>query len=180
MKKAKRTNTGGRRALLLLVPILVALGIIAASELSKPAPVSQAEHTPMIRDSGAIAIDTPAPAPQSVTAEESDAVIRSLYAERRSDVQVQGTGTVVRILSDDTDGDRHQRFILELDSGQTLLVAHNTDIAPRLDGLQKGDTVSFYGEYVYNDEGGLIHWTHRDPDGRHVDGWLRWDDTVYQ
>jgi hypothetical protein len=61
----------------------------------------------------------------------------------RSGQQVSGIGTVVRTLSDDDDGSRHQRFILELKSGRTLLVAHNIDLAPRVSSLRSGDTVAF-------------------------------------
>jgi len=110
----------------------------------------------------------------------SDAVIGKLFEEQQSNVQVRGSGTVTRLLDDDNTGNRHQRFILELASGQTLLVAHNIDIAPRLDGLAVGDTVEFYGEYVYSDKGGTIHWTHRDPGGRHIAGWLKWDGQTFQ
>jgi hypothetical protein len=94
--------------------------------------------------------------------------------------QVSGEGRVTRILGDDSMGDRHQRFILELDSGQSLLIAHNIDIAPRVDSLQVGDTVSFYGEYEWNDKGGVIHWTHRDPQGQHDAGWIRYRGRTYQ
>ncbi len=86
--------------------------------------------------------------------------------------QVEGSGMVTRVLSDDNDGSRHQRFVLELSSGRTVLVAHNIDLAPRIPGLEGGDSVSFFGEYETNDRGGVIHWTHHDPQGRHVDGWL--------
>lgn len=86
--------------------------------------------------------------------------------------QVQGSGMVLRILADDDQGSRHQRFILELPSGRTVLVAHNIDLAPRVAGLQTGDTVTFYGEFESNERGGVIHWTHRDPQGRHSHGWL--------
>jgi Protein of unknown function (DUF3465) len=86
---------------------------------------------------------------------------------------LQSTGTVTRILPDDNDGSRHQRFILRLDSGRTVLVAHNIDLAPRVEGLAVGDSVEFKGEFVANAQGGVVHWTHRDPQGRHVDGWLR-------
>ena len=106
--------------------------------------------------------------------------IEIAYNNRQSDVQVQGQGTVTRVLPDDRDGSRHQRFILELDSGQALLIAHNIDLAPRINGLNKGDTVAFYGEYEWNSKGGVIHWTHNDPNGRHVDGWLKHRGRTYQ
>ena len=94
--------------------------------------------------------------------------------------QVQGSGRVTRILSDDNDGSRHQRFILELSSGQTLLIAHNIDLAPRVSSLKAGDMVGFYGEYEPNSQGGVIHWTHHDPQGRHVAGWLEHNGKRYQ
>ena len=111
---------------------------------------------------------------------QDDHQIAQAYANRQSNLQVRGEGIVRRILSDDTQGRRHQRFILELASGQTLLIAHNIDIAPRIEGLREGDTVAFYGEYEWNDRGGVIHWTHHDPDGRHADGWLRHNGVNYQ
>jgi hypothetical protein len=40
--------------------------------------------------------------------------------------------------------------------------------------------VSFYGQYEWNAEGGVIHWTHRDPEGQHVSGWLKSNDRTYQ
>lgn len=90
----------------------------------------------------------------------------------RSGDQVRAIGTVSRVLSDDNEGSRHQRFIVRLSSGRTLLIAHNIDLAPRVPSLSVGDTVSFYGEYEWNDRGGVIHWTHHDPRGNHVGGWV--------
>jgi hypothetical protein len=98
----------------------------------------------------------------------------------RGGSQVQGSGVVSRILADDNTGSRHQRFILRLDSGRTLLIAHNIDIAPRLSALRVGDRVGFSGVFEANDQGGVIHWTHRDPDGRHQAGWLQYNDRLYQ
>jgi hypothetical protein len=98
----------------------------------------------------------------------------------RSGSQVEGSGTVVRILSDDNDGSRHQRFILKLSSGRTVLIAHNIDLAPRVRSIAKGDIVSFYGQFESNPQGGVIHWTHKDPKGRHVHGWLEHRGNRYQ
>jgi hypothetical protein len=95
-------------------------------------------------------------------------------------LSVSFSGSVSRVLSDDNDGSRHQRFILSLSSGQTLLVAHNIDLAPRIAGLREGDRVRFYGEYEWNDQGGVIHWTHADPAGRHLAGWLEHEGRKYQ
>jgi hypothetical protein len=109
-----------------------------------------------------------------------DRAIGRAFNTRTSNVQVEGQGTVTRLLADDLEGSRHQRFIVRLASGQTLLIAHNIDIAPRIDGLQKGDRVSFYGEYVWNEQGGMVHWTHHDPQGKHVAGWLKHNGRIYQ
>ena len=113
------------------------------------------------------------------TPASDDRLIAEAFANRQSDLQVAGQGTVRRILPDDTSGRRHQKFILALASGQTLLVTHNIDIAPRIEDLREGDTVSFFGEYEWNARGGVIHWTHHDPDGRHADGWLRHNGIIY-
>ena len=94
--------------------------------------------------------------------------------------QVRGGGKVLRILSDDNTGDRHQRFILKFNSGQTLLIAHNIDLAPRIKPLKEGDFVLFNGQFEENAQGGLVHWTHRDPQGQHVDGWLEHNGKRYQ
>ena len=76
--------------------------------------------------------------------------------------------------------DRHQRFVLRLDSGETLLVAHNIDLAPRVEGLRVGDRVDFRGIYEWNDEGGVVHWTHHDRIWGAPSGWLRHDGRTVQ
>ena len=114
------------------------------------------------------------------SSERNDNPIGRAFTNRTSNVQVEGEGVVTRILSDDVTGARHQRFILRLASGQTVLISHNIDLAGRLEGLREGDSVAFNGEYLWNAEGGLIHWTHHDPAGRHVAGWLKYKGGTYQ
>lgn len=110
----------------------------------------------------------------------TEQVLRQAFEARRGDIQIEGRGVVVKTLPDDEKGSRHQRFILKLSSGQTLLVAHNIDLADKIKGLKKGDKVAFYGEYEWSEQGGVIHWTHHDPAGRHEDGWLKHGGQVYQ
>ncbi|WFB34858.1 DUF3465 domain-containing protein [Kiritimatiellota bacterium B12222] len=95
------------------------------------------------------------------------------YQNRQSNVQVEGQGEIVHILPDDTQGSRHQKFILRINDSLTILIAHNIDLAPRVDPISVGDQIAFYGEYEWNQKGGVVHWTHHDPGGRHPDGWLQ-------
>jgi len=106
--------------------------------------------------------------------------ISKAYASKTSDVQVKGSGIVVKTLADDNVGSRHQRFILKLANDLTVLIAHNIDLAPKIKSLSRGDTVYFYGEYEWNRKGGVIHWTHHDPAGRHTGGWLKHNGKKYQ
>lgn len=122
---------------------------------------------------------THAPAAQT-PADTGDSSVIAAFEQHSHGAHVQGDGTVVAILPDDTRGSRHQRFLVRVDSGPTVLIAHNLDLAPRLSPLQKGDRVSFSGEYVWNPKGGLVHWTHRDPAGRHETGWLKHNGATVQ
>jgi hypothetical protein len=106
--------------------------------------------------------------------------IDQLFHNRESNVQVEGEGVVTRTLPDDLDGSRHQKFIVRIPSGLTILIAHNIDIAPRIEDLKEGDTVRFRGEYVWNKQGGLVHQTHHDPTGKHTSGQLIHNGQTYQ
>ncbi|MES2499858.1 MAG: DUF3465 domain-containing protein [Pseudomonadota bacterium] len=106
--------------------------------------------------------------------------IRQAFENQASNLQVEASGKVVKVLEDDINPPRHQRFILKLDNGLSLLVAHNIDLAKRVADLKTGDAVSFYGEYEWNKKGGVLHWTHHDPQGSHAAGWLRHNGQTYQ
>jgi hypothetical protein len=107
-------------------------------------------------------------------------VLENAFHARQSNLQVTQQGTIVKVLADDEEGARHQRCIVELPSRQRLLIAHNIDIAPRIPGLMKGETLTFHGEYEWNRKGGVIHWTHHDPEGRHQNGWIVYQGKTYE
>ena len=128
-------------------------------------------------------IDTPLSSSKVIakkTTDRGSSEVLAAFKSKRSDVQVRGSGIVKRNLADDNEGSRHQKFILTLDNNQSLLVAHNIDLAPRINSLEVGDKVEFYGEYEWGERGGVLHWTHDDPGGRHVDGWLKHESKLYQ
>lgn len=122
---------------------------------------------------------TPTTRAQAVPAGQRDE-LPNAFNEQKSGIQVTGEGTVTKLLADDNEGSRHQRFVLTLPSGQTLLVVHNIDLAPRLASLKTGDSVAFNGVYEWNAKGGVIHWTHLDPSGRPQPGWLKHAGQTYQ
>lgn len=150
-------------------------GYRVANQLSSP---DCARRGASASSSNALSIVTTGAA--SSASHVGDDAIGRAFASRTSDIQVEGEGTVIRLLPDDLNGSRHQRFIIQLASEQTLLISHNIDIAPRIEGLELGDKVRFNGEYEWNDKGGVIHWTHRDPKGRHIAGWIKHNGKTFQ
>lgn len=110
---------------------------------------------------------------------ENPALLRA-FDQRKSKLLVQGEGRVTKLLKDDNEGSRHQRFILQVNPQQTILIAHNIDLAPRIESLAEGDLVTFSGQYEWNNKGGVVHWTHHDPQGRHPGGWLKHRGRTYE
>ena len=118
---------------------------------------------------------------QSMSKAIGDSQVLHAYKSQLSNIIVEDVeGRVDKLLTDDLEGSRHQRFIMRMESGHTVLVVHNIDLAPRLNELREGDRVSVKGEYEWNDRGGLIHWTHCDPNSRHEDGWIIHEDVRYE
>ncbi|MES9851824.1 MAG: DUF3465 domain-containing protein [Candidatus Thiodiazotropha sp. L084R] len=106
--------------------------------------------------------------------------IELAFKTQAQDLQLTLEGKVKKLLPDDRKGSRHQRFIIRVDSGRTLLVAHNIDLAPRVKSIKVGDRLQIHGVYEWNEKGGVVHWTHHDPRGRHEGGWIRHNGQIYQ
>lgn len=85
---------------------------------------------------------------------------------------------VVGILPDTKHRQRHQRWIVKLANGQTVIAVYNLEIAKRVP-VRIGDIVSLGGEYNWNQKGGVIHWLHGDPKSRRPDGYVHINGSFY-
>jgi hypothetical protein len=113
-------------------------------------------------------------------ASDDNSALQAAFDKKQSNIWLVGSGEVIKILPDDNKGSRHQRFIVKVNLTQTVLIAHNIDLAERLANLQRGDMIQFYGEYEWNEKGGVIHWTHHDPAGKKAGGWIKHNNITYQ
>jgi hypothetical protein len=109
-----------------------------------------------------------------------DAAIVSDFHNHQSTVEVTADGTVVRLLPDRTSSSgAHEQFIVKLSSGDiTVEVEHNISIGVRAP-VKEGDRVIVHGEYIWNAQGGLIHFTHHDPQGTHEGGYIQANGKTY-
>lgn len=151
-------------------------------------PARQEETPSHTKDEGTPAA-LPAPtreisAPPSAPVKQEQAAPRQVKKEETRPIPAgsyHAKGRVIKLLADDDDGIRHQKFLVRLADGSTLLVVHNIDLAPRLDDLAPGDDVEVCGEFVENDKGGLVHWTHHvPPRSRHSAGWIKHLGKIYE
>jgi hypothetical protein len=121
--------------------------------------------------------------PACAAATVDNAAIENDYAERRSVVEVTAEGVVTAVLPDDAGpSGPHQRFIIRLAGAaqtQTLLIDNNVTVGQRVP-VTVSDDVTIHGEYIWNDQGGLIHYTHHDPAPGHEGGWIERNGVRYQ
>ena len=108
------------------------------------------------------------------TQSPNDRALCDAYSGARSHVEVVADGTVARLLGVQPGRiSPHEGFLLALGSGCSLVVRveANTDFTGPIP-LARGQRVLVKGEYEYYPLGGVIHWTHRDPQGRHEGGYI--------
>jgi hypothetical protein len=94
----------------------------------------------------------------------------SAFRLRQSGVWLTLSGQVVRLLPDEYGRFQHQRFFLACPSGQTVLIVNDTSIGRRVP-VRLGDAVVVRGQYVWNAQGGLVHFTHH-AQGSAQGGWI--------
>ena len=113
--------------------------------------------------------DAPAGQEQIIEAQESG---RGLSFVEVKNVQV------VQVLPDEVSANQHQKWMVKLANGRTLLCVYNIDITQRVP-IQVGDTVSMGGQYIFTHAGGLIHWLHADPRAERPNGYVDLNGTRY-
>ena len=117
--------------------------------------------------------------PKSDAYSQADnAALIQAFQSKKSHLFVEGSGVVKKLLAEDNKGARHQKFLVSISPEQTLLFAHNIDLAPSVP-VAVGDTIQFRGEYIYNPKGGVLHWTHRDPQAKTEGGWIKLNGQLY-
>jgi hypothetical protein len=116
--------------------------------------------------------------------DDSNGAVYDAWLAHHSGVEVTATGSVARMLGTRTGpSGTHEGFLLHLRGaagrGLTVRVEDNTDLTGPVP-LSEGESVEVRGEYVYDPRGGLIHYTHLDPRGRHAAGHILANGKVYQ
>ena len=106
------------------------------------------------------------------------------WRAQRSGAEVTADGSIARILGTRAGpSGEHEGFLLHLRGasgrGLTVRVETNVDLTGPIP-LSPGEDVEVRGEYVYDSSGGIIHYTHRDPSGRHAAGYVRTGTALYQ
>ena len=115
------------------------------------------------------------------TQSPDDRALCAAYSSTRSHVEVVADGTVTRVFGVAPGRvSPHEGFLFRLGSGCTLVVRveANTDFTGAIP-LALGQHVLVKGEYEYYSLGGVIHWTHRDPRGRHEGGYIEAGGRMY-
>jgi hypothetical protein len=109
-----------------------------------------------------------------------DAAIASDFQNHQSQVEVTADGIVVGLFPDRSSSTgTHEQFIIRLTSQKmTIEVEHNISIGKRVP-VKEGDRLTVHGEYIWNAQGGLIHFTHHDPQGTHEDGYIIDNGMIY-
>ena len=102
----------------------------------------------------------------------------------RSHIEVIANGSVARMLGTHRGrSGNHEGFLLHLSGsagrGLTVRVEDNVDLTGPIP-LSEGQDVVVRGEYIFDERGGIVHYTHRDPRGRHISGYVLVDGKFYQ
>lgn len=98
-------------------------------------------------------------------------------ARGASAVEVVASGKVAQLLGTfSSPTGQHEGFTIHSKS-MTIRIEDNVSITGPIP-LTKGEPVTLQGVYECND--GVIHWTHHDPRGRHMGGYIQAGGKIYR
>jgi len=108
---------------------------------------------------------------------DGNAAIYNAWLTQHSHLEVTASGVIARDLGTRSGvSGTHEGFLLHLSGasgrGLTVRVEANVDFTGLMP-IAAGEPVVVRGEYEFDSRGGVIHWTHRDPRGRHPDGYIQ-------
>jgi hypothetical protein len=116
---------------------------------------------------------------QQTSSPSRDAEVIEAQNAHAIKLEVTVEAPVLKVLREDDRGLPHQKFLIGLSNGTTVLIAHNLKMASQVP-ISAGDTVRIHGEYIWNAHGGLIHWTHHTDTPYHEGGWIEFQGVRYQ
>ncbi len=110
------------------------------------------------------------------SANDGNAAVFDAWRAQRSHIEVTARGVIARDLGTRAGvSAAHEGFLLHLAGasgrGLTVRVEANVDFTGPMP-IAAGESVIVRGEYEFDARGGVIHWTHRDPRGRHPGGYI--------
>lgn len=120
------------------------------------------------------------PFPAATNASEafvSNAALAQAYQQRLSGLQLSVSGKITHVFP--VSGN-YQKFIVQLNADQSVVVIHNRALGSSIDGLVIGETIEVFGEYQWTEEGGIIQRTHQDPMSHRQAGWVKYKDRIYR
>lgn len=144
---------------------------------------STAGLLPTALGSIALAVSTGC-APAHSQGDAHNAAVYDAWRAARSHVEVTAEGTIARVLGTRAGpSGAHEGFLLHLAGaggrGLTVRVEDNVALTGAIP-LAEGEHVEVRGEYIFDARGGIVHYTHRDPRGRHAAGYVLAGGKLYQ
>ncbi len=108
---------------------------------------------------------------ETTNASNDSALVNAVNSKRNVDFLEASGVTVIELLADDTQGLPHEKFIVRLSNGATVLCVFNLDMGQRIP-LKVGDIVDLGGQFKWTNVGALMHWLHADTQNRRPDGYV--------
>lgn len=135
---------------------------------------------PHIREHRLMAKEVEVDAMTSASRPTAQAILERALQNKAQDQLLVVVGWVTEILPDEQrDVVSYQRFVVRLTNRKPLLIEHNLQIAPRVEGLKTGSELLIRGRYFWNEQGGVLRQTHHDPEQKQPDGWIRFKHKNY-